>query len=169
MCEMASLATKLLRRSTPSPSPRLPVDIEKCIICQMDQPHLNTTSSETGRERIVQAASIRKDVVYDRLKQVDNSKIFYHVSNACYKQYTLKKTLDRLRLADCSHPESPDQHGSSNSDSRSMRSSTASRDPACKPDDVDIFSQKCVICGNAKHNNDYSKYRISEKGGLMHS
>ena len=95
-----------------------------------------------------------------RLQQVDNSKTVYHFSNECYKQYTLKKTLDRIGLAGCSRPESPDpstQQGSSNSDSRSRRSSTASRDPACKSDGVDIFSQKCVIYGNDKHNNDYSE------------
>ena len=105
MCEMASLPTKRLRRSTPSPHP--PVDIEKCIICQTVQPHLNTTSSDNGRKRIAEAASIRKDVVCDRLKLVENSQIVYHISNDCYKQYTLKKTLDRIGLAGCSETSDP--------------------------------------------------------------
>ena len=44
------------------------------------------------------------------------------------------------------------------------RSSAESRDPASRADEVDIFSKACFICGHVKHNNEYQKWRISEKG-----
>lgn len=38
-----------------------------------------------------------------------------------------------------------------------------SRDPVTKPDDVNIFTKQCVICGKVKHKMEYGKFRISEK------
>ena len=46
----------------------------------------------------MEAASIRKDLVTERLKSLDMHKPFYyHMSNACYKMYTMKKTLGKLK------------------------------------------------------------------------
>ena len=44
------------------------------------------------------------------------------------------------------------------------RSSAESQDPASRADEVDIFCKACFICGHVKHNNEYQKWRISEKG-----
>ena len=66
-------------------------DINKCIIWQNGK---DLISTENGRSKIMEAASIRKDLVAECLNSLDMDKPFYyHVNNACYKMYTMKKTL----------------------------------------------------------------------------
>ena len=58
------------------------------------------TSTENDRNKIIDAAAIRKDEVYQRLQNGnidENSK--YHATNSCFKNYTLKKTLGSLPLS----------------------------------------------------------------------
>ena len=58
------------------------------------------TSTENDRNKIIDAAAIRKDEVYQRLQNGnidENSK--YHATNSCFKNYTLKKTLGSLSLS----------------------------------------------------------------------
>ena len=60
--------------------------------------NLPAQRSENGRTRIIEAAEVRRDVVFERLKQVDIGKFLYHVTNERYKKYyTLKKTPDKLK------------------------------------------------------------------------
>ena len=71
-------------------------DINKCIICQNGK---DLISTENGRSKIMEAASIRKDLVAERLKSLDMHKTFYyHMNNAFYKMYTMKKTLEKLKV-----------------------------------------------------------------------
>ena len=151
---MADLPSKRLR--TTSPSPTLSNNTEKCIICQKTDLEHETTSTENGRARIIEAAGIRKDIVFERLKQADHSKITYHVSNDCYKKYTHKKILEKLRqsnfsstAADPGNANPSPWQSTSTADQRSRRSIAASRDSACRSEDVDLFAKKCFVCGNA--------------------
>ena len=58
-------------------------NINKCIICQNGKDHIST---ENGRSKIMEAASIRKDLLEERLKSLDMDKPFYYyMNNACYK------------------------------------------------------------------------------------
>ena len=43
-------------------------DINKCIICQNGK---DLVSTENGRSKIMEAASIRKDLIEERLKSLD--------------------------------------------------------------------------------------------------
>ena len=63
---------------------------EHCILCQLPNKE-NTTSTENGRKRIRESASIRKDVVHKRLKLFGDGDFVYHINNNCYKNYTHKK------------------------------------------------------------------------------
>jgi len=61
-------------------------DLKRCIICQKLTPE-PTTSTENGRKRVRDAASISEDVVSKRLKVMD---FVYHMSNQYYRTYTMK-------------------------------------------------------------------------------
>ena len=68
---------------------------ENCIICLKSG---EVKSTENGRQCIINAAAIRKDDVLDRINSLDDKNDFvYHMSNQCYKTYTLKKTLNKVR------------------------------------------------------------------------
>ena len=65
---------------------------ENCIICLKSG---EVKSTENGRQCVINAATIRKDDVLERVNSLDDKNNFvYHMSNTCYKTYTLKKTLD---------------------------------------------------------------------------
>ena len=141
------------------------VDPCKCIICQ-EKTSDATSSSEVGRNRIIEAASIRNDDVSRRVNSVDPTKIQYHVTNKCYKSYTLKTNLERIQKQNSSrYIES--NTAKENVEGRpkpghTRRSSSTSRTPP--NNNMDIYRTTCVICGNMKHRNVYDKYRISECG-----
>lgn len=84
--------TELCRQADEKP----PFQLDKCIICQRST-NCSVTSTENGRRKIMEASSIRRDIVQERLALVEGSFV-YHMTNECYKQYTLKKTLDGLRM-----------------------------------------------------------------------
>ena len=68
-------------------------DTNRCIICQKPG-ELHLTSQERGRTNVMQAAFARKDVVFERLQNPDVDQHFkYHMTNKCYKSYTMKKTI----------------------------------------------------------------------------
>ena len=72
-------------------------DFNSCIICQTSSGNL--VSTENGHINIINAAEIRRDIVYERLKSLNGNQDFkYHVSNNCYKKYVLKKTLDGVKV-----------------------------------------------------------------------
>ena len=162
---MSAISRKRLR--TVSPVGSQEIDPEKCIICQRHDPQLRTSGTENGKLAVIRAAGIREDSVLERLQHVDQCKFVYHVSNDCYKKYTLKKTLEnweKLKLSTQAATSDPSPQQSTSTGAQMRRhSSAASRDPASRTDEVDIFSKACFICGHAKHNNKYQKWRISEK------
>ena len=58
------------------------------------------TSTENDRNKIIDAAAIRKDEVYQRLQNGNIDENFkYHSTNSCFKNYTLKKTLGSLSVS----------------------------------------------------------------------
>ena len=89
---MSSLPRKRLKTDSP---PQLMVDPNKCIICQTTIPDQHTSSTENGMAKIIHAAGVRKDIIFQRLKQIDHGTIVYHVSNHCYKHYTHAKSLQK--------------------------------------------------------------------------
>ena len=77
---------------------RADIEEDKCIICQKDTGE-TVCSKKDSRDRIIKAASIRRDIVTQRLERVDLEKFVYHVSNKCYKSYTHKNDLKKLEEA----------------------------------------------------------------------
>ena len=74
-------------------------DIDQCIICQKKSKVL-LKSTENGRKKITDAAAIRKDEVYQQLQNGNIDRNFkYHVTNSCFKNYMLKKTLASLSVS----------------------------------------------------------------------
>ena len=132
------------------------VDIAKCIICQTTTTN-NTTSTENGRQRITDAAAIRKDIVTQRIRTVDENFV-YHMTNECYKKYTLNTTLKAI-----SEQENRNENEGrcSSPCSRKSRSKISARFPPSNYD-VDVYQIDCVICGNKSKDRDYNKHRISE-------
>ena len=67
-------------------------DTEKCIICQK-KTKIPLSSTENGRQKIIDAANKRRDEVYKRLKSSNIERPSkYRMTNDYYKTYTLKKT-----------------------------------------------------------------------------
>ena len=130
-------------------------DPKRCIICQKSTPE-PTTGTENGRRRVHEAASIREDVVSKRLKVIGQEDFVYHMSNQCYRTYTMKSVLDRITKGKSA--ESPDDTTRSK---RAVRRSSSMPRPEPTPE-CKIYKQTCVICGNAKHQGNYEKYRMSE-------
>ena len=76
---------------------------QKCIICQKDST-LPLTTSENGCRKIIEASEVCRDIIHERL-ELDEGDFKYHMSNECYKQYTLKKTIDALKIqSECRTP-----------------------------------------------------------------
>ena len=77
-------------------------DIDHCIICQK-KGKVSLTSTENGRKKIIDAAAIRKDEVYQRLQNGNIDRNFkYHVTNSCLKNYKLKNTSESLSVSSIS-------------------------------------------------------------------
>ena len=135
-------------------------DAAKCIICQIETA-TNTTSTENGRNNIKLAADIRKDDVADRLEKADKNSFVYHMSNDCYKKYTLKKTLDKIKerqLTGNALNDIDDKH----SPHTQRRSKSVPRHPPKSSRPNDFYNVPCVICAAAKRDSIYEKCRISE-------
>ena len=56
-----------------------PFHSQKCIICKKDS-KLRLTTSENGQRKIIEAAEVRRDIVYERLLQ-NEGEFKYHMSN----------------------------------------------------------------------------------------
>ena len=62
------------------------LDIKLCIICQKSSSS-TFVSTENGRKKIIEAAAIREDEVFLRLKSLAiDQQICYHMDNQCYKK-----------------------------------------------------------------------------------
>ena len=73
-------------------------DRRYCIICQKKNTKV-LISTANGRSKIMEAAKIREDEVWDRLQSPSIAEDFlYHMDNKCYKSYVLKKTLDNIKV-----------------------------------------------------------------------
>ena len=67
-----------------------------CVICVKQN---KLTSTEYDREAIIAAAAVRNDDVLEHISLLENKSSFsYHSPNECYKTYTMKKTLDRIKV-----------------------------------------------------------------------
>ena len=74
------------------------VDRRYCIICQKKNIK-GLISTANGRSKIMEAAQIREDEVWDRLQSSSIAEDFlYHMDNKCYKSYILKKTFDNIKV-----------------------------------------------------------------------
>ena len=74
------------------------LDIKLCIICQKSSSS-TVVSTENGRKKIIEAASIREDKVLWRLRSLAIDQHFcYHMDNQCYKKYCLKKTVGKIKV-----------------------------------------------------------------------
>ena len=84
------------------------LDINKCIICQIDTEE-STCSNAEPRMKALEAARIRNDLVARRLEQVGHEQFVYHVNNKCYKSYPLKKTLIKLEEEQSKAVDEPEE------------------------------------------------------------
>ena len=133
-------------------------DVKKCIICQADS-SVTTTSTANRRKRIYEAASVRDDVVAKRLKCLGDNEFVYHMSNSCYKQYTLQKALGKIRNDRVASSELREE----DTDPSAVHSNRARCIPRPGPSQIcEKYQQSCVVCGHAKHQGLYAKYRICE-------
>jgi len=115
---------------------------------------------------------LRKDDVFNRLKLIpETEKFYYHMDNDCYKSYTLKKTLDRIRSAtDDGNTSEEEESGTSDPNSpvtkRARRSSSTARPSAS---DARLSNQElpCIVCGSIttteKGTKVRKKFRICEE------
>ena len=68
-----------------------------CIICRKKKKGVKVRSTSSGRSKVIDAANRRKDSVLSRLSISECSSFVYHVTNECYKGYTLLKTLEQIQ------------------------------------------------------------------------
>ena len=121
-------------------------DPKNCIICLKSG---NTSSTEKGCEQIKRAASIRQDEVSKRIKL--GGEFAYHVTNACYKRYTMKKTLARLHAL----PDEKDVNNDGSIDedcvsTMSRRSSVGPMAAASTDQYVDADDLSCVVYSHVR-------------------
>ena len=136
------------------------VKLDRCIICQ-SHTQQSTTSTPDGRNRIKEAAEIRRDEVYERLIVLESEYFIYHVSNNCYKKYTHKTSLEKLKQGRLKTNIDDNDIGSTNISPRQSRSQCTPREPVTSQD-TKATKKTCVICCQLKYKGDYEKYRISE-------
>ena len=124
---------------------------------------MSATGSENGRKRVREAAEIRQDKVLELIHDFGEDQFVYHMSNDCYKSYTHKQHLERIKRQKLEYETIHQQPSSSQDElqSYSTRSKMSARDKPSQ--DVDAKNLKCVICGHEKHSGVYQKYRICER------
>ena len=114
-----------------------------------------TNQLRESRKRILEAATIRKDIVNKRLKTIGVEPLSYHMDNLWYKTCTHQKSFNKYRRAS-SVPR--DQAEGCPETSKRSRSLSTARNPAGKK--VDIYTAPCVICGQVKYYGSTNKHRI---------
>lgn len=135
-------------------------DAAKCIICQKSSGDRNV-STTNGCKRIREASDIHNDQVSKRLKLVKGDGFVYHVTNDCYKKYTMTSVLNRVRksLAVCQDLSRCEQE-----EDRSTRSTAVRHPPTTETSTTTLRQAKCIICNSKSHKQQHTKYRISESG-----
>jgi len=137
------------------------IDIKKCIICQIDT-NESTCNNAQARMKILDAVRIRNDLVARRLDQFDHELFVYHMSNKCYKSFTLKKTMTKLeeKSSKATVELEGDESFPTPSVSRATRARIAPRDPSST--DITASGKICTVCSNIKQKGDRQKFRICE-------
>lgn len=140
------------------------IDITKCIICQRRNKDEKVTTSEGGRTNVINAAEIRQDEVLKRLRSIIDPLVdfVYHCNNACYKNYTLKKSLLKLQREKSEAINNGDEEVTVNEPHlKKLRSDTIPRSDSVCPKNIS-YDVACVVCGHKKHAGVREKYRICE-------
>ncbi|KAG8196933.1 hypothetical protein JTE90_027636 [Oedothorax gibbosus] len=140
--------------------PNVTFDVKKCIICQAEDNN-KTVTTVNGRKRVQEAASIRNDIVEKRLKSMASDVVFvYHVTNQCYKTYTLKKSLEKIAAEKANVAVESEDDIANDGISRKSRSSVVPRETPSS-----IFPQfppthiRCIVCGLKSNHGIREKFR----------
>jgi hypothetical protein len=114
----------------------------RCVICQTEDAQLSATGSEKGRKRVREAAEIRQDKVLELIHDFGEDQFVYHMSNDCYKAYTHKQHLERIKRQKLEYETIHQQPSSSQDElqSHSTRSKVSARDKPSQ--DVDANNLK---------------------------
>ncbi|KAG8196931.1 hypothetical protein JTE90_027634 [Oedothorax gibbosus] len=141
-------------------------DVKKCNICQAEDNN-KTVTTVNGRKRVQEAASIRNDIVEKRLKSMASDVVFvYHVTNQCYKTYTLKKSLEKIAAEKANVAVESEDDIANDGISRKSRSSVVPRETPSS-----IFPQthiRCIVCGLKSNHGIREKFQISESERAKH-
>ena len=145
-----------------APTADISFDATMCIICQTDTVD-KVINTRNGCKRIREASDIHNDHVSKRLKLVEENKLCYHVSNECYKSYTMKSVLDRITKRNRA-----DTNSNQDSTAKSRRSTRQSvKLPVRYPPIPDVTATSlrdvlCIICDNKSYKHIYTKHCINE-------
>eukprot|EP00918_Siedleckia_nematoides_P108296 GHVU01236350.1.p1 GENE.GHVU01236350.1~~GHVU01236350.1.p1 ORF type:complete len:407 (-),score=39.87 GHVU01236350.1:38-1258(-) len=138
-------------------------DATKCIICQKDTSG-KTISTKNGCKRIYESSEVRNDYVSKRLKLVEEDTFVYHMTNICYKSYTMKTDLDRLQKKTSTECQDPSVSEENARENRSSRCETVRYPPKTELTVTELYNVNCIICDSKSHKKEYTKYRICESG-----
>ena len=69
-----------------------------CIICQKKKKGVKVNSTLNVHSKVIDAANTHKNNVLSRLSLSECSSFVYHVTNECYKGYTLSKMLEQIQV-----------------------------------------------------------------------
>ena len=148
------------------------VDPIKCIICQEDRKGKPPISLPVGRESLKRAANVKNDVVFKRMKimeQMGVVEFVYHNTNECYKNYTHHKSIEAAakrhacQLSGVPELEKTTEKVEMQKQAMPLRSSCTPRaPPSSEKDPRDL---RCTVCGSeslrVKGTRIYDKCRIS--------
>jgi hypothetical protein len=131
--------------------PRLSINFEKCILCQLVLGEKLTLAGDKGLCTIQAAAELRNDQVTERLKSQQHSQgpVYYHRS--CFASYCSKTNLSYTRSSDSS--KQPETH-CTQSELRTTRSASSSTDWTV-----------CVVCRRKQHKKDRVLHKIQTTAG----
>jgi hypothetical protein len=108
---------------------------------------------------IKNAAKIRNDAVQDRLLRLENDYFVYHVSNECYKSYTLKKTLSLVTKNSCTYISDDNNNNECKTPKRVCRSNVKPLTKVSHDENQNKIT--CIICNKIRHKGEHEKSKIS--------
>ena len=121
-----------------------------------DKSKSKVISTEAGRIKLIDAASRSQDDVYDRIQNIKEEEIKYHVDNFCFKNYTHKNKLDSIGLNETkvdgkstNYKEGQSSTSSPISTPISTRSKSTPR-PAASQDNTN-YMQTCVCVAGTQN------------------
>ena len=68
------------------------------IICQKNKKRVKVSSAPNGHSKVMDAVNIPKVNVLNKLSISEYSSFVHHITNECYKGYTLSKTLEEIQV-----------------------------------------------------------------------